>query len=105
MGGDSLFMLITQDPTPPENAELSAKKIGSASPHTHGTHLVSHHPTSFSSNISNLICSESFFQYLKLFAAIHNMVGAIPRQTLEDMFRLWLERIEWISQNNDNYYP
>jgi hypothetical protein len=33
MGGDSLFMLTTQDRTPPENAELFAKKIGPTSPY------------------------------------------------------------------------
>jgi hypothetical protein len=41
MGGDSLFMLTPQDLTPPENAELFAKKIGSASPYTHPTPLIS----------------------------------------------------------------
>jgi hypothetical protein len=30
MGGNSLFMLTMQDPTPPDNAERFAKKIGSA---------------------------------------------------------------------------
>jgi hypothetical protein len=34
MGGDSLFMLTAQGPTPPERPELFAKKIGSASPYT-----------------------------------------------------------------------
>jgi hypothetical protein len=58
MGGDSSFMLTTQDAPPPENTELFATKIGSASPYTHRTHLISHHPTSFSSDISNIICRE-----------------------------------------------
>jgi hypothetical protein len=53
-------MLTTQDHTPPENAELIAKKIGFASPYTHRTHLTSHHSTSFSSDISNIVCRESF---------------------------------------------
>jgi hypothetical protein len=65
MGGDSLFMLTTQDPTPPENAKPSAKKIGSASPCTHCTHLISHHPTSFSLDISNSVCRESLFHRVK----------------------------------------
>jgi hypothetical protein len=64
MGGDSLFMLTTQDPTPPENAELFAKKIGSASPSADRTHLISSHPTSFSSDISNIICRELLFHHL-----------------------------------------
>jgi hypothetical protein len=65
MGGDSLFMLTTQDPTPPENAEIFAKKIGSASPYTGRTDLISHHPTSFSSDISNIVCRESVFHHVK----------------------------------------
>jgi hypothetical protein len=55
MGKDSYFMLTTQDLTPPENVKLSSKKVGTASPDTHRTHLISHHPTSFSSDISNIV--------------------------------------------------
>jgi hypothetical protein len=58
-------MLTTQNPTPPENAEVFAKKIGSPSPYTHHTHLISHHPTSFSSDISNIVGRESFFHHVK----------------------------------------
>jgi hypothetical protein len=29
----------------------------------------------------------------------------IPRLTLEDMFRHWMEGLEWVSQNNGDYYP
>jgi hypothetical protein len=65
MGGDLLFMLTAQDRIPPENAELFAKKIGSASPPTHHTHLMSHHPTSFSSDISTIVCRESPFHHVK----------------------------------------
>jgi histone-lysine N-methyltransferase SETMAR len=38
------------------------------------------------------------------FAAIHEIVGAIPRPTLEDVFRHWMQRLEWVSQNNSDYY-
>jgi hypothetical protein len=65
IGRDSLFMLTTQDPAPPENAEPCAKKIGSATPYTYRTHLVSHHPTSFSSDISKIVCRESLFHHVK----------------------------------------
>jgi hypothetical protein len=54
-----------KDLTPPENAELFAKKIGSASPYTHSAHFISRHPTSFSSDISNLVCLESLFHHVK----------------------------------------
>jgi hypothetical protein len=52
-------------PQPPENAELFAKKIGSASPYTHRTHLTSPHPTPFSSDISNILRRESLFHHVK----------------------------------------
>jgi hypothetical protein len=42
-----------------------AKKIGSALPYTHRTHLISEHPISFSSDISNIVCRESFFNLVK----------------------------------------
>jgi hypothetical protein len=58
-------MLTTQDPTPPENAEPFAKKIGSASPYTHRTHLISHHPIYFSSDRLNIVCRESLFHHVK----------------------------------------
>jgi hypothetical protein len=54
-------MLTTQDPTPSENAELSARKIGSASPYTHRTHLNSYHPIFLSSDILNIVSMESVF--------------------------------------------
>jgi hypothetical protein len=57
-------MLTTQDLTLPENAEAFAKKIGSVSPYAHGTHLISHHPTSFSSDISNIICRELLLHHV-----------------------------------------
>jgi hypothetical protein len=59
-------MLTTRDSILPENAELFAKKIGSASPHTHLTHLISHHLTSFSSDISNIVCRESLFHHFSI---------------------------------------
>jgi hypothetical protein len=65
MAGNSLFMLTTQDLTPPENAELFAQKISSASSYTHCTHLISHHPTSFPSDMSNIVCRESLFHHVK----------------------------------------
>jgi hypothetical protein len=58
-------MLTTQDFTPPENAELFVKKIGSASPYTHRTHPILHHPTYFSSDMSNIVHRESRFHQVK----------------------------------------
>jgi hypothetical protein len=41
----------------------------------------------------------------ELLAAIHEIVGAIPRPTLEDVFRHLMERLKWVSQNSGDYYP
>jgi hypothetical protein len=41
----------------------------------------------------------------ELLTAIHEIVRAIPRPTLEDVFRYLMERLEWVSQNNGDYYP
>jgi hypothetical protein len=41
----------------------------------------------------------------KLLAAIPEIVGAILRPTLKDVFRHWMERLEWVPQNNAEYYP
>jgi hypothetical protein len=40
----------------------------------------------------------------ELLAAIHEIFGAIPQPTLEDVFRHWMERLEWVSQNNGDFY-
>jgi hypothetical protein len=41
----------------------------------------------------------------ELLVAIHEIVAAISRPTLEGVFRHWMERLEWVSQNNGEYYP
>jgi hypothetical protein len=41
----------------------------------------------------------------ELLIAIHEIIGTIPRPTLEDLFRHWMERLEWISQNNGAHSP
>jgi hypothetical protein len=41
----------------------------------------------------------------ELFGAIHEIVGAIPRPTLEDVFRHWMETFEQVFQNKGDYYP
>jgi transposase len=41
----------------------------------------------------------------ELLAAIHEIVGVIPWPTLEDVFRHWMENLEWVSQNNGDNYP
>jgi hypothetical protein len=40
-----------------------------------------------------------------LLAAIHEIVAGIPQETLPGVFQHWMERFEWASQNNGEYYP
>jgi hypothetical protein len=87
MGGDSLFVLTAQEPTPPENVERFAKKIGSASAYTHHTHLISHHPTFSLRAYQTLSAGNHFSIREELLAAIHEIVGAVSRPALEDVFR------------------
>jgi hypothetical protein len=47
----------------------------------------------------------TFPSHEELLAANHEIVGAISRPTLEDVFRHWMERLELVSQNNGDYYP
>jgi histone-lysine N-methyltransferase SETMAR len=41
----------------------------------------------------------------QLFAASHEIVAGIPQETLQGVFQHWMERLEWVSQNNGEYYP
>jgi transposase len=41
----------------------------------------------------------------KLLAPIHEIVWTILRPTLDDVFPHWMEGLEWIFQNNGDYYP
>jgi hypothetical protein len=82
-----LFMLTTQNPTPRENAELSANKIDFGSPYTHPTYLILHHPTSLFGHIKHCLQGIAFPSPEELLAAIHEIAGVIPRPTLEDVFR------------------
>jgi hypothetical protein len=57
------------------------------------------------SHIKHCLQGIAFPSREELLAAIHEIVGAIPRPTLEDVFWCWMEKLERISQNNGDYYP
>jgi hypothetical protein len=46
-----------------------------------------------------------FLSHLKLLEAIHTMVIGIGSDTLNAVFEEWMERVEWVSKNNGDYYP
>jgi hypothetical protein len=105
MGGDSLFMLTTQDRTPPENAELLRRE--SAPPRRTLPYSPYLAPSDFFlfGHVKHCLTGIAFPLREELSAAIHEIVGAIPRPNLEDVFRRWMERLEWVSRNNGDYYP
>jgi hypothetical protein len=52
-----------------------------ASPYTHRPHLISHHPTSFSSDISNIVCGESLFHHVRNCKVVQKSVRYPPIST------------------------
>jgi hypothetical protein len=46
-----------------------------------------------------------FTSYEALLDAIGEVVTGIKSETLTAMFEYWMERLEWVSKNNGDYYP
>jgi hypothetical protein len=46
-----------------------------------------------------------FPSYEELLDAIGEVVTGIESETLTAVFEHWMERLEWMSQNNGDYYP
>jgi hypothetical protein len=46
-----------------------------------------------------------FPSYEELFNAIGEVVTGIESDTLTTVFEHWMERLEWVSKNNSDYYP
>jgi hypothetical protein len=106
MGENSLFMLTMQGLTLLKNVELFAKKMDCDSLLIHSTHLISNHPTSFCLVMSMNVSREWYFpSYEELLDAIGEVVTGIESETLTAVFERWMERLEWGSKNNGDYYP
>jgi hypothetical protein len=46
-----------------------------------------------------------FPSYEQLLDAIGEVVTSIELETLTAVFEHWIERLEWVSKDNDDYYP
>jgi transposase len=46
-----------------------------------------------------------FPSYEELLDAIGEMVTGVELETLTAVFEHWIERLEWMSKNNGDYYP
>jgi hypothetical protein len=41
----------------------------------------------------------------ELLTGIHEVLADITAETLQGVFEHWMQRLEWVSQNNGDYYP
>jgi hypothetical protein len=46
-----------------------------------------------------------FPSYEELLDPIDELVTFIESETLTSLFEHWMERLEWVSKNNGDYYP
>jgi hypothetical protein len=97
-GENSLFMLTMQGVTLLKKVERFVKKIDCASLPIHPTHLISHHPTSFCSVMSKNVSKEWCFHHTRNYST--QLV-----KLLTAVFEHWMERVEWVSKSNGDYYP
>jgi hypothetical protein len=108
MGENTLFMPTMQGMILLKNVERFAKKMDCGSLPIHLTHLISPHPTSFCSVMSRNVSNECCFHHTRNYFAIYAMgevVTGIESETLTAVFEHWMERLEWLSKNNGDYYP
>jgi hypothetical protein len=47
----------------------------------------------------------TFLSYEELLDAIGEVVTGIESETLTAVFEHWMERLEWVSKNDGDYYP
>jgi methyl coenzyme M reductase subunit C len=91
-----------------QKCRIFAKKMSCGSLPMHPTHLISHQPTSFCSVMSRNVSKEWCFHHTRNYStidAIGEVVNGIESETLTAVFERWMERLEWVSKNNGDYYP
>jgi hypothetical protein len=86
-----------------QNVELFAKKMDCGSLPIHPTYLISHHLTSFCSIMSRNVSKEWLFRHTRNHST--QLVTDIESEALTAVFEHWMERLEWVSKNNGDYYP
>jgi hypothetical protein len=98
-------MLTTQEPTPPENAVFFCEE-NRLRPTVHSPYSPDLAPSDFFlfGHVKYYLQGIAFPSREELLAPLHEIGSAIPRPTLEDMFRPWMERLEWVSQHTGDYY-
>jgi hypothetical protein len=48
---------------------------------------------------------ESCFRQVRNYLRVREVLGEIPLEGLAHVFEHWMERVEWVSQNNGGYHP
>jgi hypothetical protein len=88
-----------------KNTELFAKKMDCGSLPTHSTHLILQ-PSDFFmfSYVKEPLKGMMSLSDEELLDAINEVVTGIESETLTAVFEDWMERLEWVSTNNGDYY-
>jgi hypothetical protein len=94
-----------QAPTGLANAQLFVLKMPYNSSHTHRIRLILYRLISLSGHIKHSRQGTIFQSREELFEAMSKIVTAIPPETFDGVFEHWMNRLEWVSQNNGDYYP
>jgi hypothetical protein len=56
-------------------------------------------------HVKNRLHGITFQSHDESLAGIVAVLGQIPIETLQRVFEHWMQRLEWVSQNNGDYYP
>jgi hypothetical protein len=56
-------------------------------------------------HVKHCLQGMAFTSQEEVFTVIGEIVTDIPKETLHRVFDHWMERLEWVSQHNGDYYP
>jgi hypothetical protein len=56
-------------------------------------------------HVKNRLHGITFQSHDESLAGIVAVFSQVPIETLQRVFEHWMERLEWVSQNNGDYYP
>jgi hypothetical protein len=55
-------------------------------------------------HVKHCLQGMAFASQEEIFTAIGEILTDIPKETLHHVFDHWMERLEWVSQHNGDYY-
>jgi histone-lysine N-methyltransferase SETMAR len=84
-----------------DNSRAHTTQKSRASCEENSLRLLAHPP--YSPDIAP--CDFFLFGHAKLLDVLASVLSNIPMDTFYHVFEHWMERLEWMSQNNGDYYP